>query len=101
MRYFNDLFAKFQVTKKLSLITGCDIGFQQKARFSSDYNSWFTPIVIAKYAVSSKYSVSVRGEYFNDKNGVIINTGTINGFQTTGASINFAYASTDTIMCRI
>lgn len=101
MRYFNDLFAKFQVTKKLSLITGCDIGFQQKARFSSDYNSWFTPIVIAKYAVSSKYSVSVRGEYFNDKNGVIIGTGTPNGFQTSGASINFDYAPTNKIMCRI
>ncbi len=33
-----------------------------------------------------------RLEYYNDKNGVIINTGTPNGFQTFGYSLNVDYA---------
>ena len=30
----------------------------------------------------------LRGEYFNDESGVIISTGTLNGFKTFGVSLN-------------
>ncbi len=35
--------------------------------------------------------IAARGEYYQDKNGVIIGSGTENGFQTFGASINVDY----------
>jgi len=36
-------------------------------------------------------SIAARGEYYQDKNGVIISSGTDNGFQTFGASLNVDY----------
>jgi dTDP-4-dehydrorhamnose 3,5-epimerase-like enzyme len=43
-----------------------------------------------------KFNLAIRGEYYNDENGVIINTETINGFQTYGYSLNFDYVVTET-----
>lgn len=101
MKYFNNFFTKIQLSQKLGLIAGCDVGLQQTTKKSSNYYSWFTPIFIAKYALSNKYAIAIRGEFFSDKNQIIIATGTINGFQTSGSSINFDYSPTEKIMCRV
>ena len=41
IRYFNNLFGQFQLTEKLGLIVGADIGAQQETKGSSIYNIWF------------------------------------------------------------
>jgi hypothetical protein len=38
--------------------------------------------------MNDQWSVTARGEYYMDEKGVIIATGTTNGFQTTGYSLN-------------
>ena len=50
---------------------------------------------------SEKLSVAVRGEYYADENGVIIATGSPNGFQTVGASANLDYAIQPNVLWRI
>lgn len=92
MRYFHNLYAIYQVNEKLGVTAGFDIGVEQKMKGSSDYNTWYTPVLIAKYAVNDKFSLTARGEYYQDKAGVIIATGTENGFKTFGYSMNADYA---------
>ncbi|MGE8425709.1 MAG: outer membrane beta-barrel protein, partial [Sphingobacterium siyangense] len=71
---------------------GFDIGAEQKAKGSSKYNVWYTPVLIARYATTEKFSLTARGEYYNDKHGVIVSTTTEQGFQTFGYSLNADYA---------
>jgi len=91
MRYFHNLYGIFQLTHTFALTAGFDIGAEQKAKGSNQYNTWYSPVLIAKYSPTQKLSFSVRGEYYGDKNGVIIVTGTKNGFQTFGYSVNADY----------
>ena len=80
---------------------GFDIGAQQKAKESTEYNTWYTPVLIAKYSPNKKISIAARGEYYSDANGVIIATGTLNGFKTYGYSLNLDYNIVDNVVWRI
>lgn len=91
MRYFHNLYGSFQISQKFAFIAGFDIGAEQKAKRSEQYNVWYSPVVIAKYAATEKLSFAVRGEYYSDEKGVIIATGTANGFKTFGYSFNADY----------
>jgi hypothetical protein len=74
---------------------------QQVTKDTSEYNTWYSPVLIVQYKPTSKIRIAARGEYYSDKNGVIIATNTANGFQTFGYSINFDYLPTDHVMFRI
>ena len=65
------------------------------------YSTLYSPVIILRYQCFEKLAVAVRGEYYNDENGIIIATGTPNGFQTFGYSLNFDYIIRDNIMWRI
>ena len=101
MRYFHNLYGIFQISKKLALTTGFDIGAEQKMKGSEQYNVWFSPVIIAKYAVTDKLSFAARGEYYSDEKGVIISTGTENGFKTFGYSVNADYWILPNLVWRI
>lgn len=91
MRYFHNLYAVYQINKKFGLTAGFDIGAEQKTKESDQYNVWYTPVLIAKYNATDKLSFTARGEYYQDEKGVIISTGTENGFKTFGYSFNADY----------
>lgn len=101
MRYFHNFYGQFQFNDKFGLIAGFDIGAQQKTKNSNDYNTWYSPVLIMKYAPTEKISIAARGEYYSDANGVIISTGTINGFQTYGYSLNLDYQIMNNVVWRI
>jgi hypothetical protein len=100
-RYFHNLYGIFNVTNKFGIIAGFDIGSEQKTKGSSDFNTWYAPVLILKYAPNAKWAIAARGEYYCDKNGVIIASGTANGFQTTGFSLNVDYAPVSNAVIRI
>lgn len=101
MRYFHNFYGIFQLTDKWGLITGFDIGAEQKTKGSESYSSWYSPVLIARYSVNSKINLSARGEYYADKYGVIIPTGTLNGFKTMGYSVNFDYNMYSNVVWRV
>ena len=101
MRYFHNLYAIIQANKKLGLTFGFDIGAQQLAKGKSEYNSWLTTVVMLKYAATPKVNIALRGEYYGDEDGVIIATGTPNGFKTVGYSLNVDYAIADNVLWRV
>ncbi|MBY8961509.1 outer membrane beta-barrel protein [Flavobacterium sp. D11R37] len=101
MRYFHNFYGQFQLSDKFGLIAGFDIGAEQKAKGSESYNAWYSPVLIAQYRLSDKIAVAVRGEYYSDENGVIIATGTENGFKTFGYSANFDYNIYSNVVWRV
>ncbi len=104
-RYFNDFYGTFKLTDKTSIIAGFDIGAQQSAKGSSDYDVWYTPSAVVQYKPTDKIQLAARGEYYQDEKGVIIpiaiGTGTPNGFKTYGFSANFDYLPVENVMFRI
>lgn len=101
MRYFHNFYGQFQLTEKFGMILGFDIGVQQKTKNSDDFNTWYSPVLIMKYAPSEKISIATRGEYYSDANSVIVSTGTPNGFQTYGYSLNIDYLIMENAVWRI
>ena len=101
MRYFHNFYTTFSLSKKWSSTIGFDAGAEQKRKKSSEMNVWYSPILIIKYAATDKLSFSARGEYYRDRNEVIISPGTPNGFQTSGISVNADYAIQRNVLWRL
>lgn len=101
MRYFNNFYMQFEFAKNLGLITGFDIGVQQRTKNSAQYNFWCSPVMILRYNISRKFATAVRGEYYQDDTGIIISTPTNQVFRTTGLSLNVDFSPIPNIMYRI
>lgn len=100
-RFFHDFYMQYQITEHFGFIAGFDIGAEQKTKKSSNYNCWYSPVIIGRVSLSNKFSFALRTEYYRDKNGVIINEVMPNGFQTFGYSINYDLKMKDNILWRI
>ncbi len=101
MRYFHNFYGQFQFNDKFGLIAGFDIGAEQKSKSSADYHVWYSPLLIARYTPTDKLAFAARAEYYSDEDQVIIATGTPNGFQTFGYSVNVDYQIADNVLWRI
>ncbi len=101
MRYFHNFYGVLQLSNKVGLIAGFDIGAEQKAKGSSNYNTWYSPVFIIKFSPDIKNSIAARIEFYKDENGVIINTGTLNGFQTWSYSLNYDRLILNKVLWRI
>jgi hypothetical protein len=101
MRYFHDLYGIFQLSERWSATAGFDIGIEQKAKGSSDFNTWSTAALILRYAITAKTAIALRVEYYDDKNQVIVVTDTPNGFNTWGCSAGIDYNVLKNLLWRI
>ena len=101
MRYFHNLYGMVHFTDHLHVTVGFDFGMEQIAEGSSDYNNWYSPVVIVKVILNDTWAIVGRAEYYTDENGVIIATGTENGFKTTGYSLNLDCRIRDNAVWRI
>lgn len=91
MRYFHNLYGIYKINNHWAVRAGFDLGAEQKFKGSDSYNIWYTPVLITKYSPNEKITIAARGEYYHDKNEAKITTGTKNGFQMLGYSLNFDY----------
>ncbi|MCK8492655.1 porin [Spirosoma sp. RP8] len=96
-RFYNNVYAILNSNRKVSAILGFDIGADRKPvdsnnqRFGTGSYVWYSPVAIVRYSISDALKLAGRVEYYDDKNGVIIATGTPNGFKTWGYSLNVDY----------
>ncbi|MBK8954611.1 MAG: porin [Saprospiraceae bacterium] len=101
MRYFHNFYMLTKVHENLSLICGLDLGFQQDRKGSSSYQNWLGTALLLKYqANGDPWSVSIRAEYFQDHNHVIL-TDPQSKINITGISANFDYIPLDNILARV
>jgi len=89
LRIFHNLYATYEASPKISFIIGFDLGTQQDKY--KNLKLWYTPILISKIHLNRLSKIAGRLEYYKDKEQVIIKTGTPNGYQTLGASLNYDY----------
>ena len=100
-RFYHNIYGIFQVTDQFGLTLGLDYGTQQKTKGSSDKNEVLSPVVIAQYKLTNQWAIAGRFEYYEDKNGVFIPTGTANGFKTKGYSLNIDYSPIPNAVLRL
>ena len=95
MRYFHNFYGIFQLSEKVGLTVGLDYGVEEKSPQTSSTNAWYSTVVIARFVLSDKVALAVRGEFYNDENGIITrvanSNGTANGLKATAVSANFDY----------
>ena len=102
MMYFSNLFAVMQFSEKWGLIAGFDMGTRQEVKGSNAYDTWYALSAIARYRFATKWSATLRGEYYADEDGVIVALeGLPEGFMTSGISINFDYLPIQQVACRV
>lgn len=101
LRLFHNFYGIFSLTSSLGLILGFDFGSEEQAANAGSNSVWYTPIAILRYRVDESKYVAARIEYYQDKDGVIIETGTPNGFQLLGGSLNLDYAISKNSLWRI
>ena len=90
-RSYHNIYGVFQFSDKVGLTAGFDIGIEDKAVNSNDNNTWYMPVGILRFTPNDKWAFAFRGEFFSDEKGVIIASGTPNGFKTTGVSANIDF----------
>ena len=95
------MYGQFKLSDKTNITAGFDIGSQQSVHKSQKYDIWYSPVLILQHKPTKKIQLAVRGEYYEDSKGVIITSGTPNGFQTYGFSANFDYLVSDNVLFRI
>lgn len=100
-RFHNNFYGIFQISDKFGMITGFDYGTQQVAKGSNETNEIFSPVIIAQYKFNPKWALAGRFEYYEDANGVIIATGTPDGFKTIGYSMNIDYLPVSNAVLRL
>ena len=100
-RYFHNLYGVLQFSDKVGLTAGFDIGTEQKTKNGNNYNTWYSPVSILRFTPSAKWAMALRGEYYSDKNGVIVFTETPNGFRTSSFSLNLDYLPQANVALRL
>jgi hypothetical protein len=88
MRYFHNLYGVFAFGNRWGLTLGLDAGLEKRPPGMSGHSLWYSPVAILRWDMTWKLVVAARGEYYADPDGVMISTGTPNGFQTFAYSLN-------------
>lgn len=100
-RFYHNIYGVFQLSDKFGLTLGLDYGTQQQSKDNHNINEVFSPVAIAQYKLAEKWAVAGRFEYYEDKNGIFISTGTPNGFKTKGYSLNVDYSPIPNAVVRL
>ncbi|WP_316752221.1 porin [Pedobacter gandavensis] len=100
-RFYHNVYGIFQVTDHFGVTLGLDYGTQQKEKGKSAKNEVLSPVAIAQYRFNPNWAVAGRVEYYEDRNGMLIATGTTDGFKTTGYSLNLDYAPVTNAVVRL
>lgn len=96
-RFFNNFYGIFNLSSKLGLIAGLDIGTQETGNDAS--SSWVTPIGILRYSINEHWALAGRVEYYGDQDGIIISSPS-DGFETLGLSLNLDYMPVSNVSLR-
>lgn len=95
-RFFNNFYGIFQISEKIGLTAGFDIGTEKSASGNSS-NIWFTPVVVLRTQLNEKWAMAFRAENYTDKDAVIIG---IPDFSVSGGSVNLDFLPAPNAMLR-
>lgn len=100
-RFFHNFYGIFTITDKFGTTFGIDIGAEENAPNTRKYYFWYSPVAILKFRFNDRWTIAARGEYYSDRDGAIIVSGTPNGFKTKGFSLNIDHSPAKSILIRM
>nr|MCU0348528.1 porin [Saprospiraceae bacterium] len=92
-RIYHNFYAQWQ-GKDWGLTAGVDSGRE------GDLGNWWTPVLLLRWEMAEDWRLAGRLEYFSDPDQVLVSTGTPNGFEVTGASLNLDHRLNDYALLR-
>lgn len=98
LRFFNNLFAQYQVSEHLDLSLLFDLGVQGRAIGGAA--PWWGTALLGRWRMTPMVALGARLEHFNDREQVLVTTGTPNGFQVTSASLNVDVTLAEQVLWR-
>lgn len=101
MRYFHNFYSIIKLHNKLAATIGFDIGMEQKSKGSSTFNTWFNSTAIIRYTPTTNTAIAIRGEYYDDRDNVLLPSLSPKGFRTWAFSANFDWHIMRNILWRI
>ena len=91
-----------QFAEQFGISAEFDFGLQQKAKASSEYDTWYGLILVAQYKFAKKWATALRGEVYHDPDEVIIQLDyTDYSFRASGLSLNIDFKPIPQVACRI
>ncbi len=79
-RFFSHFHARWKHFSKFELIAGFDLGYDVRFIGNSNYKRWLTPVVVGRFRTGKNTAIALRGEVFDDPNGVILPVQTSHDF---------------------
>ncbi len=89
LRNFHNFYLQYQASSNFGLLVGFDVGSDQINKKNA--GTWLSPVLLAKYNFTAKWTLALRSEYYQDPNQLIISTGIKNGFKVFGLSSNLDF----------
>lgn len=86
LRLFHNLYFSHTISEKLKTLFVVDLGAERRLD-RQGYNKWMGTALLLQYAFAKKFALAARGEFFKDRNGVIISNYLPSKFETTGLAI--------------
>jgi len=86
-RYFQGVSLRLAPSPKSQIVATADVGVQEGAP-GDDSHSWYGGSLVGRYQVGPAVSLGGRVETYRDQDQVIVVTGTPDGLQTWGGSVN-------------
>jgi len=90
LKLFHNFYFTYHISSKLKTLFILDLGSERKID-KDGYNNWMGTALLLQYSFAKKFNVGARGEFYNDKNGVIVSNYLPAKFETTGLALNLDY----------
>jgi len=100
MRYFNNLYFRGK-QDKFAYTLGFDIGAEQKAKGSSDFFIWYSPVAIFQYSFSPHWRAAIRVERYADPNRVVVKPSNAYAALVNSQSLNIDFVPIPNLLCRL
>ncbi|MBM4158018.1 MAG: porin [Ignavibacteria bacterium] len=107
-RLHNNLFVTYSPSEKIDLVGSVDFGFQEKSKLSNPQATAYMTggFVTARYKVTPKFNVALRGEFLDDPSGYL--SGTFNssptelqGLKAFGLTLGLEYKPVEKAYIRV
>lgn len=102
-RIFNNLIFNIAPCKKVDIVASADLGIQEKSKLSDPEATAYSygAFVSTKYKFNPKFSATVRGEYYQDLDGILSGSiGTYNWLKGNGVTIGCEYRPVESAYIR-
>lgn len=87
-RGYHDFIFKWLYSEEWQYLWAVDVGHQSQQN-NDGVNGWMATALTVRHVLNPTQALAFRGEYYNDTHQSNVLTGTPNGFNVLGASMNF------------